>query len=97
VDGSLKSGYVKHGDLIVITAGVPINETGTTNIMKVHVVGEVTAKGQGIGRKSATGKVVIANTASDALERVSDGDILVTSNTDRDMMSAIEKAGAIIT
>ncbi|MBU9712924.1 pyruvate kinase [Evansella tamaricis] len=97
VDGALASGIVKHGDLVVITAGVPVNETGTTNLMKVHVVGEVAAKGQGIGRKSATGKVVIALNASDALEKVTEGDILVTTTTDRDMMPAFEKAGAVIT
>ncbi|MBU9721143.1 MULTISPECIES: pyruvate kinase [Bacillaceae] len=97
IDGGLKSGLVKRGDLVVITAGVPINETGTTNIMKVHVVGEVAAKGQGLGRKSATGKVVIAKTAAEALEKVNEGDILVTTSTDRDMMAAFEKASAVIT
>ncbi|MFA9558722.1 pyruvate kinase [Evansella sp. AB-rgal1] len=97
VDGALKSGHVKHGDLVVITAGVPVNETGTTNIMKVHVIGEVLASGQGIGRKSATGKVVVANSAKEALDKVNTGDVLVTTNTDRDMMDAFEKASAVIT
>ena len=50
--------------LVVITAGVPVGEAGTTNIMKVHVVGEFLAKGQGIGRKTAVGKVVIAKNSA---------------------------------
>ncbi|MFI8496252.1 pyruvate kinase [Peribacillus butanolivorans] len=29
---------IKKGDLIIITAGVPVRETGTTNMMKVHVI-----------------------------------------------------------
>jgi len=36
--GAVTSGMVKSGDLVVITAGVPINVTGTTNLIRVHVV-----------------------------------------------------------
>lgn len=97
VDASLKSGLVSHGDLVLITAGVPVGETGTTNLMKVHVVGDVIAKGQGIGQSSVAGKVVIANNAEDAIAKVEEGDILVTIGTDRDMMPALKKASAIIT
>jgi pyruvate kinase len=31
----------KHHDLIVITAGVPIGVAGSTNMMKIHRIGEV--------------------------------------------------------
>ncbi|MFD1737117.1 pyruvate kinase [Bacillus salitolerans] len=94
---SLNTGLVKHGDLIVITAGVPVGETGTTNLMKVHVVGDMIVKGQGIGRKAAFGKVVVANSAEEANSKMKDGAILVTNSTDRDMMGALEKAAALIT
>ncbi|MDQ0858109.1 pyruvate kinase [Bacillus sp. V2I10] len=97
VEESLESGIVKHGDLVVITAGIPIGETGTTNLMKVHVVGDVIAKGQGIGRKTAFGKVVVASSASDADSKMTQGAILVSQCTDRDMMGALEKASALIT
>jgi pyruvate kinase len=97
VEESLESGIVKHGDLVVITAGIPIGETGTTNLMKVHVVGDVIAKGQGIGRKTAFGKVVVASSASDAESKMTQGAILVSQSTDRDMMGALEKASALIT
>ncbi|SDN55703.1 pyruvate kinase [Alkalicoccus daliensis] len=97
VNESLKSGYVKNGDLVVITAGVPVGEQGTTNLLKVHVIGEVIAKGQGIGRKVKKGSVVIANSSEEAIAKTKQGDILVTNNTDRDMMEAFEKAGAVIT
>jgi len=97
VDESLKTDFVKNGDLVVITAGVPVGEKGTTNLMKVHVIGEVAAKGQGIGRKSKTGIVVVAKNAKEAISKTKEGDILVTPNTDRDMMEAFEKASAVIT
>lgn len=36
--GAVTSGMVISGDLVVITAGVPVNVTGTTNLIRVHVV-----------------------------------------------------------
>ncbi len=97
VEESVNSGIVKHGDLVVITAGVPVGEAGTTNLMKIHVVGDIIAKAQGIGRKSAFGKVVVAQNAKEALEKVQAGSILVTLGSDKEMMPAIEKCSALIT
>ncbi|MGG5254799.1 pyruvate kinase [Neobacillus sp. SM06] len=97
VEESVNSGIVKHGDLVVITAGVPVGEAGTTNLMKIHVVGDIIARAQGIGRKSAFGKVVIAQNAKEALEKAQAGSILVTLGSDKEMMPAIEKCSALIT
>jgi pyruvate kinase len=97
VEESLNSGIVKHGDLVVITAGVPVGEAGTTNLMKIHIVGDILAKAQGIGRKSAFGKVVLAHNAQEALNKVKEGSILVTIGSDREMVPAIEKCSALIT
>lgn len=97
VDASVNSSIVKHGDLVVITAGVPVGEAGTTNLMKIHIVGDVLAKAQGIGRKSAYGKVVVAQNSTEALNKVKEGSILVTIGSDRDMVPAIEKCSALIT
>jgi pyruvate kinase len=97
ISTALESGSIKQGDLVVITAGVPVGESGTTNIMKVHVIGEVIAKGQGIGRRSAAGRVVIAKTAQEANEKTTEGSVLITYSTDKDMIPAFEKASAVIT
>ncbi|WP_332689790.1 pyruvate kinase [Halalkalibacter lacteus] len=97
INTALESGSISQGDLVVITAGVPVGESGTTNIMKVHVIGEVIAKGQGIGRRSAAGRVVVAKTAQEANEKTTEGSILVTYSTDKDMIPAFEKAAAVIT
>src|SRR5699024_3325543 len=68
-----------------------------TNLMKIHVIGDVIAKAQGIGRGSAYGKAVIAKNNEEALQIMQDEAILVTNATDRDMMPAIERAAGIIT
>ncbi len=97
VTESLNSGFVSHGDLVVITAGVPVGQAGTTNLMKIHLVGDILGRGQGIGRKSAYGKVVVAKDAQEALKKVEEGSILVTFGTDKEMVPAIEKCSALIT
>jgi pyruvate kinase len=40
VSKSLEHGRVKEGDLVVITAGIPVGVGGTTNLIKAHVVGQ---------------------------------------------------------
>ena len=40
VDVARKEGAVKCGDTVVITAGVPIGRSGSTNLIKAQVVGE---------------------------------------------------------
>jgi pyruvate kinase len=97
VDSSIQAGLVSLGDIVVITAGVPVGRSGTTNIIKIHQVGEMIAKGVGIGRQTATGKVVAARTPEEANERMTDGAILVTIATDKEYMPAIQKASALIT
>lgn len=97
VDDAIKAGHIRLGDLVIITAGVPVGRSGTTNLMKVHHVGEMLAKGQGIGSQSATGKIVVARTAQEALAKTTEDSILVTVATDKDYIPAFEKAAAVIT
>jgi len=97
VNGAVESGLVKLGDTVVITAGVPVGRSGSTNLIKIHTVGDLVAKGQGIGSQSATGKVVVAHTPEEAIAKAKEGMILVTPSTNRDYMPAIEKAAALIT
>jgi pyruvate kinase len=40
VEAAMDGGYIREGDLIVLTAGVPVGLSGTTNMLKVQVVGE---------------------------------------------------------
>ncbi|WP_028986403.1 pyruvate kinase [Thermicanus aegyptius] len=97
VELALESGMVKRGDLIVITAGVPLREPGTTNLMKIHVIGDVIGKGQGIGNQIVTGKVVTITDPKDLKGKETEGTILVTKATDQDMMEIIGKVKAIVT
>lgn len=97
VDESLKHGYVDYGDAVIITAGVPVGEAGTTNLMKVHVIGDLLAKGQGIGKLSVVGNAVVAKNAEEAKSYDTEGAILVAIGTDREMMSVIKNCAGLIT
>ncbi|CQR48115.1 Pyruvate kinase [Paraliobacillus sp. PM-2] len=97
IQRGLSTGHFKRGDRVIITAGVPVGESGTTNLMKIHVIGDVLTDGQGVGKGSCFGKVALVKNADEAKQKVAKGDILVTYGTDKDMMPALEKASGIIT
>lgn len=97
VTGALSTGLLALGDTIVITAGVPVGRSGTTNLIKIHHIGELLANGQGIGSQTATGKIVVARTPEEAIAKTTQGSILVTVSTDKEYMPAFEKAAAVVT
>jgi pyruvate kinase len=97
VDRSISHGFVHLGDLVVITAGVPVGRSGTTNLIKIHQIGQMIAKGTGVGTQSATGKVVVAKNAQEAKSKMVQGAILVTNSTDIEYMPALQKASGLIT
>jgi pyruvate kinase len=96
VESGLQAGLLKEGDLTVITAGVPVGIPGTTNLIKVHVVGSILIRGVGIGGQGATGRVCLARTLKEAASKFQDGDILVTDSTDADFVPYMERAAAIV-
>ncbi len=96
IEKALESGLVKNGELAVITAGVPAGISGTTNTLKVHIVGKVLVQGTGIGETAFTGELTVAQTVKEALENFSDGNILVAPFTNNEMLPVIKRASAIV-
>jgi pyruvate kinase len=37
---AVSEGHLKKGDLVVLTAGIPVGKAGTTNMLHIHIVGE---------------------------------------------------------
>lgn len=96
IKGALNSKMIKSGELAVITAGVPANMTGTTNLIRVHVVGDIILEGIGIGSRPVFGEVFVAKTPGESA-LMPDGAILVVNSTDKSMIPIIKKASAVIT
>lgn len=89
-------GHVKQGEVIVLSAGVPVGVAGTTNIMKVQYVGNVLAKGKGYGKEIVTGKASIVKVLDEAKKNFNKGDVLVVGKTDNSYLPYMKKASAIV-
>ncbi|MBU0946730.1 MAG: pyruvate kinase [Proteobacteria bacterium] len=87
---------LQHGDLIVITAGIPYKIAGSTNMLKIHDVGGVNLHGQGIGKKTVTARVTVINEPED-LDTFTAGNIMVIYDTNNSMLDSMDKAAGIIT
>ena len=96
IEASKNEGYIHEGELVVITTGVPTGVSGTTNLIKVQVISEEICQGIGIGRTTVEGLVRFVKSGQ-TCENFNEGDILVTTMTDKDMNPYIEKAAAIVT
>ncbi len=96
VEMALESKLVRNGDLVVITAGLPIGMSGTTNILKVHLVGKVLVQGTGIGTGTVTGEIRVARSVDEANENFSDDNILVVPYTTNEMLPIIKRASALV-
>jgi len=93
---AMKAGLAKDGDVIVIVAGVPVGKTGSTNLVKAQIVGNILAKGRGNSRDTVVGKAAVVNPLEDKNRIFNEGDILVATQTTDDLMDMIRKAGAVI-
>ncbi|MHB8126196.1 MAG: pyruvate kinase [Desulfitobacteriaceae bacterium] len=94
VNTALNKNLIQIGNIVVITAGIPVGTIGSTNMIKVQVVGNSLIKGMGIGRKSYTG--LARKISAPEKDHFDDGDILVSSTTDATYIPLIARAGAIV-
>ena len=96
VEKALESGLVSNGNLVIITAGVPIGVSGTTNILKVHIVGKVLVQGTGIGNGAVTGELSVVRDVEDINRSFVEGNILVVPYTNNEMLPVMKRSSAII-
>jgi pyruvate kinase len=96
IDVLRKKGCISSGDLCVVTKGVPMGISGTTNVMEIRTAGDVLLKGSGIGQTSASGEVVVATSAQEAVACARQGCILVVPSANKSFIPALERASALI-
>lgn len=97
VSVTLEKGYANYGDLLIITAGVPTGQAGTTNLMKLHVVGDVLIKAQGIGRRSSVAEVVTANNLEELKSKDIKDKIVVLTAVQSEMTELLEDTAGLVT
>ena len=96
VECALQAHLVQNGDLVVLTGGAPMGMSGTTNIMKVHLVGHILVSGTGINNQKTTAEVFVAKNQENLKNNFKAGSIVVLSETDKSMVPYLKKAGGII-
>ncbi len=98
IDVAQQHKLLKNGDLVVITAGVPLGISGTTNLMKVHLVGNILVSGKTIvNNLSGHGHLLVCQNDEEALENFKEGEILVIKETNNSLLPIMKKAAGIIT
>lgn len=97
VEAAEKAGLVSVGDLTVLTAGVPLGITGTTNLIKVQVAGHVLVTGQGITQKKVCGPLCVARNEEELKKNFHAGDIIVMPETSNAILPQLRVAQAVIT
>ena len=95
VDATEKAGFISKGDVVVLTAGVPLGVSGTTNLIKVQVAGHILVRGRGINKKSVSANLCVCHDEND-LKQFKSGDIIVAKDTNNEMMEQIRQAAGLI-
>ena len=97
VESAEAAGLVKRGDLVVVTAGVPVGVSGTTNMIRIQQVGGALLNAVGVGSRRASGPLCVCLTPDQVAEKFRPGDVLVLPYTTNELLPYIRKAAAVIT
>ena len=95
VDAAEAAGIISKGDVVVLTAGVPLGVSGTTNLIKVQVAGHILVEGQGIGTQKISANLCVCHSDED-LKNFKVGDIIVAKDTSNAMMTQMREASGLI-
>ena len=96
VEAAKRNHYIKDGEIVVITAGVPLGVAGTTNLIKVHVVGHILVKGVPVNDKHVCAPLCVANSEEELKKCYNPGDIIVMKETSNNIMEQLKTASAIV-
>lgn len=94
IDKALEANLLTEGDLVVLTAGVPVGVSGTTNLIKVHTIARTLATGMGLGEQVVSGRAFVAQ--DDNLHEFQEGDILIVDGVDGRVKDLVDKATGLV-
>lgn len=97
VEAAQKAGYIKEGDVLVVTGGSVEGGGGTTNLMKIHLIECVLAHGLGLGDRKVIGRVRRLSSPVPPDILIEPDEIIVTERTDRTFLPALHRTLGLIT
>lgn len=98
IDIAYSMKLVEYGDLAVITAGLPLGVAGTTNILKVQIVGDVLTSGTGLsaGVDSVCGPLCVCRDENEMRQKFKGEEIVVIPATSNKVIDLLRHAKGII-
>lgn len=96
VDSATANGLISEGDVVIVTAGVPLGVSGTTNQIKVQIAGNIMIRGKGVNGSRVSANVCIADSAESLERDFKTGDIIVAKDTDNSMLHYLRQASGLI-
>lgn len=96
IDTAHKLGLLENGDIVTITAGVPVGVSGTTNLLKITVVGDILVSGRALNDKKIVGNVCVCKTMEEVASKFKPGEILVVPYTNNDILQYMKQASGLI-
>jgi pyruvate kinase len=98
ISAVIREGFARASDKVVVAAGLPVHSPVNTNSIRVHVIGNVLARGsRGFGGR-CTGRIVKAENleAASKILRSKGGEILLTHTLDKSFIPIIRISQGII-
>lgn len=96
-DLAVKLGLAKDGDLLLVNAGIPMGYSGSTNMVKLHVVGHTYLRGQGVGKPAQVkGRIRRVEGSAGAPADLGAGDILVLSRLTADRVPLLARVAGLV-
>jgi pyruvate kinase len=96
LDRAYEEKLIEYGNIVVITGGIPLGIAGTTNMLKVQIVGNVLVTGYGAVKSSVCGTLCVCGNEDEAYENFNDDDILVIPSVSQKSLSILRRASGII-
>ena len=96
VEKAEEANLLSQGDIVIITAGVPLGVSGTTNQIKVQIAGNILARGKGLNRRAASANLCVIQDGTELESIYNTGDIIVAHDTNNTMMDQIRTCSGLI-
>ena len=92
----VETGFIKNGDLTVIT-GSTQESSGATNMLEVHIIGDILLRGVGNGLDDVSERVSVIRDEEKDISNFIPGSILVVVKTTNEILRLMRQCSGVIT
>lgn len=96
VETVLKSGIASEGDTVVITGGVPVGISGTTNMLKAQMLGNILCTGKGLSEGIARGQALVVTNPLSLTPESCKNKIIIVRDADDHVLPLLRQAKGMV-